>query len=105
VPLPEETYDELKHESSRAHRPATTLAREAISHWLEERRRTRIAVDIETYARDHANTDADLDADLEKATLTHLRNQTPWGRLRGSGELLGPPEQSVLEQQDFEALR
>jgi predicted DNA-binding protein len=81
VPLPEETYHELKHESNRAHRPATTLAREAISHWLEERRRTRLAMDIETYARDHANTDADLDPDLERATLKHLRNRTP-GRSR-----------------------
>jgi prevent-host-death family protein len=32
-------------------------------------------------------------------------NAKPWERLRGSGELLGPPEQSVLEQRDFEALR
>jgi prevent-host-death family protein len=29
----------------------------------------------------------------------------PWERLRGSGELLGSPEQSVLERSDFEALR
>jgi len=81
VPLPEETYDQLKSESNRAHQPATTLAREAISHWLEERRRSRLAADIETYAREHANTAADLDADLERATLTHLRNPTP-GRSR-----------------------
>ncbi|HEX3069999.1 MAG TPA: type II toxin-antitoxin system prevent-host-death family antitoxin [Thermoanaerobaculia bacterium] len=32
-------------------------------------------------------------------------NTKPWERLRGTGELLGPPEQSVLEQRDFEALR
>jgi prevent-host-death family protein len=32
-------------------------------------------------------------------------NAKPWERLRGTGELLGPPEQSVLEQLDFEALR
>jgi prevent-host-death family protein len=29
----------------------------------------------------------------------------PWEQLRGMGELLGPPEQSVLGQHDFEALR
>jgi prevent-host-death family protein len=29
----------------------------------------------------------------------------PWERLRGTGELLGSPEQSVLVQQDFEAVR
>ena len=31
--------------------------------------------------------------------------QSQWERLRGTGELLGPPEQSVLGQLDFEALR
>jgi prevent-host-death family protein len=34
----------------------------------------------------------------------HARTK-PWERLRGTGDLLGPPEQSVLEQRDFEALR
>jgi predicted DNA-binding protein len=80
VPLPEETYDQLKNESAMTHRPATTLAREAISHWLEERRRTRLTAEIEMYARDSARTDADLDPDLERAALAHLRNQTPGSR-------------------------
>ena len=29
----------------------------------------------------------------------------PWERLRGSGALVGPPEQSVLHDEDFEANR
>ena len=44
-------------------------------------------------------------ARLLPADAASRANAKPWERLRGTGELLGPPEQSVLEQRDFEALR
>ena len=44
-------------------------------------------------------------ARLLPADAASRTNAKPWERLRGTGELLGPPEQSVLEQRDFEALR
>lgn len=72
VPLPADTYQELKNESDRVHQPATTLAREAIRYWLEERRRSRLAQEIQEYARAHAGTAADLDADLERVAIEQL---------------------------------
>lgn len=44
-------------------------------------------------------------ARLLPANAASRANANPWERLRGTGELLGPPEQSVLERRDFEALR
>jgi prevent-host-death family protein len=44
-------------------------------------------------------------ARLLPASAASRAKAKPWEQLRGTGELLGPPEQSVLEQRDFEALR
>lgn len=77
VPLPDDTYQELKDESDRVHQPATTLAREAIRYWLEERRRSRLALEIQEYAEATAGSSADLDADLERAAVDHLLKSGP----------------------------
>lgn len=76
VPLPEETYLELRAESELVHQPATTLAREAIRYWLEERRRSRVAEEIQAYARATAGSRSDLDPDLERAAVEHLTGST-----------------------------
>lgn len=76
VPLPDDTYRELKVESELTRQPATTLAREAIRYWLEERRRARIAEEIQDYAKATAGSRSDLDPDLERAALEHLTGAT-----------------------------
>jgi prevent-host-death family protein len=44
-------------------------------------------------------------ARLLPASAASRANAKPWERLRGTGDLLGPPEQSVIKQRDFAALR
>lgn len=75
VPLPEETYRRLRDESARSKIPATTLAREAIQFWLEERKRQMLEDEIRAYATTHAGSDGDLDDDLEQASLESLSQQ------------------------------
>ncbi len=74
VPLPDLLYRRLRGEAERAHRPATDLAREAIDRWLSERERRTLHEAVRTYARKAAGTRADLDADLEAASIEHLLN-------------------------------
>ncbi len=57
VPLPEELHQGLLAESKRVRRPATALARHR---------------EIAAFAEQHADTDLDLDSDLEQASLEHL---------------------------------
>ena len=72
VPLPEPLYQRLRAEAERSRRPATELAREAIRHWLETRRRAALHEAIARYAREHAGTQADLDPALEAAALKQI---------------------------------
>lgn len=44
-------------------------------------------------------------ARLAAAPAAKLPARKPWERLRGSGTLVGAPEQSVLDTGDFEATR
>ncbi|HXI14262.1 MAG TPA: type II toxin-antitoxin system prevent-host-death family antitoxin [Thermoanaerobaculia bacterium] len=44
-------------------------------------------------------------ARLLPASPTEAGRAKPWERLRGSGALLAPPEESVLNERDFESLR
>lgn len=73
VPLPEPLYTELKAAARRAGRPATEIARVAIDRWLAEERRVTRRAEVAEYARATAGTDADLDRDLERAAVEHLR--------------------------------
>jgi predicted transcriptional regulator len=72
VPLSEPLHQRLRAEAARAGRPATTLAREAIEAWIEERRRRAIHDAIAEYAEEMAGSPADLDEVLEKASVEHL---------------------------------
>ena len=73
LPLPAGTYDELRREADRDGRPATTVAREAIERWLEQRRSIELHEEIASYAADRKGTDADLDRPLERAAVRQLR--------------------------------
>ena len=72
LPLPEDLYDALRREAEREHKPATTLAREALEHWLGERRRADLRREIEGYAAAVAGTEQDLDEGLEAASVEFL---------------------------------
>ncbi len=74
LPLPEETYANLRAAAERAQVPATTVARQAIDAWLrQEFRRARYDA-IAAYAAHTAGTALDLDAELEAAGVEHLLN-------------------------------
>ena len=72
VPLFEPLHERLRAEATRSGRPATTLAREAIEAWIEERQRHAVHDAIVEYAGEMAGSPADLDEDLEKAGVAHL---------------------------------
>ena len=75
VPLPEPLYAELRLAARNAGRPATEIARDAIDRWLAEQRRAALRAAIAEYAAANAGTDSDLDEDLERATIDHLRGE------------------------------
>jgi hypothetical protein len=72
LPLPEQTYLQLRAEAERTHVPATALAREAIDSWLRQQLRNARHDSIAAYATAVAGSDLDLDADLETAAIEHL---------------------------------
>ncbi len=72
LPLPEQTYALLRTEAERSNLPATTLAREAIEHWLREQAKKARHDAIAFYAAEVAGTDLDLDPVLESAGVDHL---------------------------------
>ena len=72
VPLPEQTYAQLRAEAERTQVPATTLAREAIDSWLRDQARRERHDAIAAYAAEMAGTPLDLDRDLESAGIEHL---------------------------------
>jgi hypothetical protein len=72
LPLPEQTYIELRAEAERTKVPATTLAREAIDLWLRHQKRAARHSAISSYAAEMAGSGFDLDEDLESAGIQHL---------------------------------
>jgi hypothetical protein len=72
IPLPDQTYDDLKVAARRSKLPATALAREAIDSWLREQRRKARHHAISAYAMEAAGTRLDLDPDLENMAVEHL---------------------------------
>ncbi len=74
LPLPEQTYADLRAEAERTGLPATTLAREAVDWWLRQQRRKTRNEAIAAYAAEMAGTGLDLDAGLESAAIEHVLN-------------------------------
>ena len=72
LPLPAHVYSLLRDEASRAHRPATVLARQAIEDWLRQRRKAATHDAIAAYVAEMSGTGADLDPALEAASLECL---------------------------------
>ena len=72
LPLPEQTYTDLRAEAERVQVPATALAREAIDSWLRQQLRKARHDRIAAYAAEMAGTDLDLDPELEEAGIEHL---------------------------------
>ena len=72
VPLSNELHAALKAEARCSARPATELVREALSAWLEERRRQRIADEILAYAQAEAGGADSHDYEIEDAGIEHL---------------------------------
>lgn len=75
VLLPETLHDRLRAVATRSKRPATSLAREAIEAWVDERERQAVHEAIATYATEMAGTPADLDEGLKRAAIEHLRGR------------------------------
>ncbi len=81
LPLPEQTYAQLKLEAGRSGVAATTMAREAIQAWLKVRKRAQRQAEISAYASKMAGTALDLDPVLERAILELLR-ESEWNEAR-----------------------
>ena len=77
LPLPEQTYGELRAEADRRRVPATSLARQALQEWLRARKKAATRRAIAVYASEMAGTEFDLDQRLEAATIESLlRSET-----------------------------
>jgi len=72
LPLPEQTYTQLRAEAERTQVPATVLAREAIDLWLRHQLRKARHEAIAAYAEEMVGTNLDLDPVLESAGIEHL---------------------------------
>lgn len=77
VPLPPELHANLKEQSRLLGAPTTALAREAIEEWLKRRKRERVAQELREYATRMAGTGADLDPDLEAASVENWLENVP----------------------------
>lgn len=75
VPLSEELYKQLRAEADRSQQSATALARYAIAWWLQQRQKAALDESIRVYAAQSAGTPADLDQELEAASVDHLLDE------------------------------
>ena len=80
LPLPSDTYDELRKAAERLGEPATAVARAAISEWLERQKQCAIEQRIAEYAAAVGGSQDDLDRGLERAGLETIASDT--GRRR-----------------------
>lgn len=77
LPLPENLYRQLRDEAEEAGLPATVLARHAIEAWVRQRKKAAVREAIAAYAAEHAGSRADLDPELEAASLELWRQPKP----------------------------
>lgn len=75
LPLPPDIHSRLKREAEMAGAPTTVLAREAITEWLDRRRREQIAEELRAFAMENAGTELDLDEEFEAAATDTLLEQ------------------------------
>ena len=72
LPLPDELHDALREEATAERRPATEIVRDALSGWIQARKRQRLADEIERFALAEAGTGMVLDADIAEAGIESL---------------------------------
>ncbi len=75
VPLPEDLYSKLRLESERSKIPATAMVRHAVEIWLHQGEKDVLKKAISNYAAQHAGTSADLDQDIEAASIEYLLSE------------------------------
>lgn len=72
LPLPDDLYKQLQEEAIRSKQPATRLARQAIELWLQQKQKAALHEAIAAYVAQYAGTHADLDEELEAASVEYL---------------------------------
>ena len=72
LPLSDEVYQDLRQEALRTGRPATSVARQAIEHWLKARKKTVRHEAIAAFAAEYGGNALDLDFDMEAAFIEQL---------------------------------
>lgn len=72
LPLPDELYAELQAEAVRKREPLTHVVRRALEQHVEAERRAALHRAIAHYADAMAGTAADLDPELEAASIDRL---------------------------------
>lgn len=72
LPLPDRLYQRLRSEARRSGTPATRLVREALEKYLRDRERQAVHKAVVEYATSMAGSGADLDEDLQEASLESL---------------------------------
>lgn len=72
VPLPDDLYKKLQEEAVRSRQPMTVLARQAIESWVQQRQKAALHETLAAYAAQCAETPADLDEELEAASVEYL---------------------------------
>ena len=72
IPFPDQLYLDLRSEAKTLKKPTTELIRTAVLKWLTDRKREVLDKKIANYAAVHAGSAADLDPDLEAASIEHL---------------------------------
>jgi aryl-alcohol dehydrogenase-like predicted oxidoreductase len=75
VPLSEELYNQLRAEAERSRQSAIALARYAMAWWLQQQQKAVLDENIRAYAAQGAGTPADLDQELEAASVDHLLDE------------------------------
>jgi predicted transcriptional regulator len=78
LPLPDETYDQLRAIAKRSDLPATAIARQAIDGWLRQQKRIERDAELKAFIDACAGTKYDLDPDLEAAGIDVILKTTDW---------------------------
>ncbi len=72
VPLPDETYFELREVAHDLNQPATQIARDVIQTWLKQRKKEALRQQLTAYVSVNAGSRYDMDPELEAAGIEHL---------------------------------
>lgn len=75
VPLPANTYDQLRQEAERTNQTATSIARQAIEYWLKQQKKAAQQKQLTEYVEAMAGTIYDLDPELETAGIEFMLSQ------------------------------